>query len=135
MTDSIPQKELNILYAEDDAMDAELLLMTLERYASLLALNLDVIETISQAKEKVDEGTYDGFILDWNLVDGSGIEIAEHIRAQNKSVPIIFLSGVFTSDRRAMAEAFNPSACLEKDYSKEHVVNMNHLLRSMLKET
>lgn len=125
--------DLKILYVEDEAADAELLLMNIERYRPDSALHFLIVDTVDGAQDMIDAQDYDAAIVDWNLPDGLGTDLAKYIRGAGKDMPILFLSGVFTPDRRTEAEHYAPSACLEKDFSKEHVENLHRLIQDMLK--
>lgn len=123
---------LNILYADDDIADAELLLMSFERYLPEVDIKLDICSSIADAKARIDFETHTAALIDWNLTDGLGTDLAAFIRASHRDFPILFLSNVFTADRLEMAKSFAPSASLEKSYSKDHLSKMISLLGDMM---
>ncbi len=57
------------------------------------------VETKQRALKKLDEGLWDLVILDIGLPDGSGFELARHIK-QSTSVPIMFMTALSTAEHR-----------------------------------
>ena len=57
------------------------------------------VETKQRALKKLGEGLWDLIILDVSLPDGSGFEIARHVKA-NSSVPIMFMTALGTAENR-----------------------------------
>jgi DNA-binding response OmpR family regulator len=107
-----------LLYVEDNEGDVELLKMSIERHCPTHNIILEVAETVEEAKELFQFNKHRTALLDWNLPDGEGIEVAEFIRSSHDDFPIFFLSGVFTDTHLGVAEKYKPIACLEKDYNK-----------------
>lgn len=121
---------LNILYVEDCQATVELLSLSLERYNFASTLLLDVAETVDEAIEIFTLDKHVAAMIDWNLPDGYGTEVAEHIRSVHQTLPIIFVSSSFTNEHLVATEKYNPKACLEKDFSKDFIEKINHLFRS-----
>src|SRR5258708_12565951 len=57
------------------------------------------VETKQRALKKLEEGLWDLVILDIGLPDGSGFELARHIK-ESRSVPILFMTPLSTPDHR-----------------------------------
>lgn len=114
-------KPLHVLYLEDSPSNVELLQITLERYNKASTISLSIVETVEEAKQQFDAQRHVGAILDWNLPDGDGLEVAAHIRSLSQDTSIIFLSGTFTEENIIKAQKYQPAACLEKDYSRDHI--------------
>ncbi|MFN6964406.1 MAG: response regulator transcription factor [Pyrinomonadaceae bacterium] len=55
---------------------------------------VDVVGDADAAMEKADERPYDAYILDYRMPETSGVELCRWIRAVDRRVPIIFLSGM-----------------------------------------
>ncbi len=54
---------------------------------------VDVVRSVDEAKKRIFEiDNYDLLILDVTLPDGTGFDICERVRKQNKQIPIIFLT-------------------------------------------
>ena len=85
---------MNVLFADDDPV----LLMTAKDTLSSLGLN---VETVASGREAIDRvlaahganNQYKIVILDWQMPDIDGLEVARQIREKiDKSVPIIMVS-------------------------------------------
>jgi len=61
------------------------------------AYTVDVALTGQEGKKLLETTTYDLIILDVMLPDVSGLELAEHIRQQNSTVPILMLTALDTT--------------------------------------
>lgn len=111
-------EEVHILYVEDNEGDVELMTMSIERYCPTLNIVLEVAETVAVAKETFQHDKHVIALIDWNLPDGEGIEVLKFIRETQSEMPIFMLSGVITPDHIKATAEYNPTACLEKNYSK-----------------
>ena len=79
----------NLLLLEDDISLIDGLLYSLKKNGFCV----DIARTVEEAeKHLVEIGKYDLLILDVTLPDGTGFEVCENVRKQNKQVPIIFLT-------------------------------------------
>jgi DNA-binding response OmpR family regulator len=123
----------NILYVEDNEGDVELLKMCIDRYCSTLNIALDVVETVDEAKEFFIFDKHIIVLIDWNLPDGEGIDVAKFIRKKQGRHPIFLLSGVFTDRQIKCSEKLTSTICLEKSYDKHFIekiipyLNLNQL--------
>ena len=79
----------NLLLLEDDISLIDGLHYTLKKNGFCI----DIARTIEEAEKRLVEiGKYDLLILDVTLPDGTGFEVCEKVRKQNKQIPIIILS-------------------------------------------
>ena len=79
----------NLLLLEDDISLIDGLQYSLNKNG----FQVDVVRTVKEAKEHLVEiGKYDLLILDVTLPDGTGFDICEWVRKQDKMMPIIFLT-------------------------------------------
>ena len=79
----------NLLLLEDDISLSDGLHYTLKKNG----FGVDVARTVGDAKKYLCEmEKYDLLILDVTLPDGTGFEVCENVRKQNKQIPIIFLT-------------------------------------------
>ena len=115
---------IKIFYVEDNEGDVELLTMCIERYDVEGNITLDIAETVTEAKEAFETNKYSIALIDWNLPDGEGIEVAEFIRQYQPNLPILLLSGALTSTHLHTAEKYNVSACIEKNYDKNFITQI-----------
>lgn len=119
---------LSVLYVEDNESEVDVLLMSLERYGLGATLLLDVAETVDEAKEIFDVDKHMATLIDWNLPDGEGTDVAQFIREKNSTLPIIFLSAAMTNEHLSRAEQYIPKACLEKNYSKAFIEKISQII-------
>lgn len=64
---------------------------------------VDQAETLGEAKQKLDEGSFDVVLLDLNLIDSRGIDTIEALIEYN--LPIVVLTGDITESH--MSDALN----------------------------
>lgn len=78
-----------ILLLEDDISLVDGLKYSLKRNG----FDVELVRTVKEAMSHLPEiEVYDLLILDVTLPDGTGFEVCEKIRNQNKAIPIIFLT-------------------------------------------
>jgi len=117
---------MNILLVEDDELLSDQISMLLkkERYIC------DVAFSVSEAMELYDDNSYQLILMDWNLPDGSGIEILKEIRSFEDSIAVIMLSGRESVDERVEALDAGADDYLCKPYSNvELLARVRALLR------
>ncbi|NJN76462.1 MAG: response regulator transcription factor [Synechococcaceae cyanobacterium RL_1_2] len=76
-----------------------------EPLAELLRQQQYQVDTANEGKsglKKALSGLYDLLILDWMLPHHSGLEICQQVRAQDKTIPILFLTAKDTLDDRVI---------------------------------
>ncbi|GAB3494420.1 response regulator transcription factor [Spirosoma knui] len=83
----------NLLLVEDEPKVATFIKKGLQTQAYSVALAL----TGEEAKQFLDATPYDLIILDVNLPDVSGLDLAQYIRRQNPHVPILMLTALGTT--------------------------------------
>jgi CheY-like chemotaxis protein len=122
--------DLNILYVEDNEGDIELLTMCIERYYPAGNVVLEIAESIEEAIALFNEHKHIAALIDWNLPDGEGIEVAKHIRSIHQNLPIFFLSGVLNNKHLTMAKQYSNTEFLEKNYNKDFIENIYQRIQS-----
>jgi two-component system phosphate regulon response regulator PhoB len=85
----------SLLLVEDDRS----LGATLQDRLSLEGYQVSWVETKQRALKKLGEGLWDLIILDVGLPDGSGFELARHVKA-NTSLPVMFITALGTAENR-----------------------------------
>jgi len=85
----------SLLLVEDDRS----LGATLQDRLSLEGYQVSWVETKQRALKKLGEGLWDLIILDVGLPDGSGFELARHVKA-NTSLPVMFITALSTAENR-----------------------------------
>lgn len=85
----------SLLLVEDDRS----LGATLQDRLALEGYQVSWVETKQRALKKLGEGLWDLIILDVGLPDGSGFELARHVKA-NTSLPVMFITALGTAENR-----------------------------------
>ena len=81
-------RQMRVLLVEDESRLAESIARGLRQAAHAV----DVADRMQVAREKLDLDRYDAVILDVNLPDGSGFDLATDLRKRAVGVPIIMLT-------------------------------------------
>jgi DNA-binding response OmpR family regulator len=92
---------LNALILEDDDLISELLETVV---AGLYpGVSVTAVATLSEAAQRVAKDRFDLVIADWNLPDGSGLDLVKKVRSSDREVPVVMVSG--RSDRESVLQA------------------------------
>ena len=98
-----------------------------------LPTQVAVCHTVHQALTLIERGSPHLLIVDWNLADASGMELAMELGRRGVSVPVIFCiePGPCRPDHEAQAAALGATGCLLVTATREAVVDavseaMNH---------
>ena len=90
-------------------------------------IHVDAVNTVSEALKKIEENNYDAMVIDLNLPDGSGVEIAKASLKKNETTPIAALT-IYPErykDQRAYFDAYFSKSISPKEYKE----NLRHLLK------
>jgi PAS domain S-box-containing protein len=93
----MPPKPLKLLLIEDSSRDAELALLTLERYGLLVEHTL--VFNHPGAEEAMRSQDFDLILCDFLLPGSSGLQVLQIARRECPQVPFIFLSGIFGEEQ------------------------------------
>ena len=86
------------------------------------------VETKQRALKKLDEGLWDLIILDIGLPDGSGFELARHIK-ESTSVPIMFMTALSTAEHRLEGFEIGAEEFVPKPFHlRELLLRVKHVL-------
>ncbi|MEN8146610.1 MAG: response regulator [Campylobacterota bacterium] len=91
-----------------------------------IKITVDVANTVSEALEKIVAHDYDAMVVDMNLPDGSGVDIAKSALAKNEEIRIAALT-IYPNkyeEHRAYFDAFFKKPILPTSYKE----NLRHLL-------
>ena len=88
---------MKLLFIEDNADDALLEQLELE-YAGL-TFTAQVIDTREALERALDEGGWSAIFTDYNLPGFSGLDALRIIRARDREVPVIMVSGTIGEER------------------------------------
>lgn len=110
---------MNTLILEDDLLMAELLETILAGLYARFSARL--VTSVFEARDAWRPECFQLVICDWNLPDGSGLDLVRHIRKLDRSVPILMISG--RSDRESVLAAahYRVSGFISKPFSVEMV--------------
>ena len=87
-------------------------------------------ETQQRALKKLSEGLWDLVILDIGLPDGSGFELARHIK-QSTSLPIMFMTALSTAEHRLEGFEIGAEEFLPKPFHlRELLLRVQHVLEN-----
>ena len=113
-----------VLLVDDDQLDR----MALRR--ALLATAPDVIiveaEDVASGMQSIKAAPVDCLILDYHLPDGLGLDLLLHVRAINKSLPVIMLTAI--GDAQTAVELMKAGAT---DYIPKSQLSAERLERSL----
>jgi DNA-binding NarL/FixJ family response regulator len=95
---------MRVLYVEDYALGAKLLLDSFSRRAP--DIRIEVVTTVAQAIERLDlferesaqTPRYDVVLTDLSLPDGSGLDILAHVRSHRLNLAVVILTGSTEED-------------------------------------
>ena len=120
-----PRSGVRVLVVEDDPVSAMVAQRLLERLGAIVV----VANTGAEAMRQVAE-TFDLFLLDWQLPDANGMELAAYIRQHNHHhrATIVLASATDSEDAREQGRRFGVNGYLAKPYTLEQ-------LRGILKLT
>lgn len=83
-----------ILVVDDD----ELVGKAVASICSKLGYQATVVGTAADARTALGRGGWDGYVLDYSLPDGDGIELTGEIRSRGDPAPVIFITGFATPE-------------------------------------
>ncbi|MBB5319635.1 response regulator [Marinobacter oulmenensis] len=110
---------MNVLVLEDDELVAELLETVIaSAYNGAVVDKFDRLEDAHIGSQKK---TYSLVVTDWNLPDGSGLDLVRNLRGRDRKLPIVMVSG--RSDRESVIRAahYGISGYITKPFSVEMV--------------
>lgn len=111
----------SILVLDDDVAICRILRQML----SLEAYEVRITQSVAEALAAIKEKAFDACILDHRVRDGSGLDVAERLRAMGSGAPIILISGY---DLSKVAPRLRHFGCL-KSY-KSRFLRTRFLARS-----
>ncbi len=115
-----------LLLVEDDRSLGATLCERLQRES----YEVSWAETKQRALKKLSEGLWDLVILDIGLPDGSGFELARHIKA-NMSLPIMFMTALSTAEHRLEGFEIGAEEFIPKPFHlQELLLRVRHVLEN-----
>ncbi|MFZ2540483.1 MAG: PAS domain S-box protein [Gallionella sp.] len=87
---------LHVLYAEDNAQDADLTRAHFAREAP--DIQLDIAGTGASCLKRLAEQSFDLLLLDNRLPDMEGLDVLAKLRAEGRTLPVVMVTGVGDED-------------------------------------
>jgi DNA-binding NtrC family response regulator len=109
----------NVLVVDDD----NALCRIVQRMLSDQHYQVQTSQTVANAILAIEQKSFDAYVIDYKLPDGSGLDVAERIRSKGSAAPIILMSGYDASSVASRAEKFRISDFLQKPFSREMICN------------
>jgi len=109
----------DVLVVDDDISVCRILhqMLSGEQY------KVQTSQSVADALGAIEKNSFDAYVMDYKLPDGSGFDVAERIRSTGSEAPIILISGYDRSAVALRAEKFRISDFLEKPFSREIICN------------
>lgn len=105
---------MNVLLLEDDDLVADLLETVVA--GSYPGAFVQKASNLAQAFDKVGDVTFGLIITDWNLPDGSGLELVRKVRARDTELPIVMVSARADRDSVLKAAHYGISGYITKPF-------------------
>jgi DNA-binding NtrC family response regulator len=109
----------NVLVVDDDIA----LCRIVNRMLSDEQYTVQTSQSVADAVVAVEQKPFDIYVMDYKLPDGSGLDVAERIRAKGVATPIIIMSGYDRSAVALRAEKLGIADFLEKPFSRDTICN------------
>jgi DNA-binding NtrC family response regulator len=109
----------NVLVVDDDNDVCRIVrsMLSKEQY------QIQTSQSVADALEAIEQKSFDVYVLDYKLPDGSGLDVAERIRSKGSEAPLILISCDNANFVRSKAEKFRIFDFLQKPFSREMMCN------------
>ena len=111
--------DTNVLVVDDDNAVCRIV----QRMFSDQHYQVQTSQSVADASLAIEQKSFDAYVIDYKLPDGSGLDVAERIRSKGSEAPIILISGYDASSVTSRAEKFSISDFLQKPFSRETICN------------
>jgi DNA-binding NtrC family response regulator len=78
-------------------------------------------QSVEEAVTAIEEKSFDAYVLDYRLRDGTGLDVAERLRSKGSAAPIILVSGYDLSGIATRAETLKVSDIIQKPFSRNEL--------------
>jgi two-component system, LuxR family, response regulator FixJ len=93
------------------------------RMLSLEEYEVRTSQSVEEAITAIEEKRFDAYVLDHRLPDGSGLDVAERLRAKGGNAPIILISGYDFEGIASRAKALRVFDIIQKPFSRDALCN------------
>ncbi len=118
-----------LLYIDDTEADVELL-RTLVRQRGL---QVEAALSGTGGIVAYNPERHCAVVIDWNLHDMTGLDVAKALLSQYPSCPVALISGIFEPEHTEAARALGISDCFEKDFHMGHIDRIRDFVRAASK--
>jgi two-component system, NtrC family, response regulator HydG len=108
---------VNVLVVDDDLAVCRIL----HRMLSDEEYQVQISQSVADAGAAIELKRFDVYVMDFKLPDGTGLDIAEKVRAKGSEAPIILISGYDPSAVAVRAEKLRISDIIEKPFSRARI--------------
>jgi two-component system response regulator HydG len=109
----------NVLVVDDDIEVCQIL----HRMLSDEQYKVQTSHSVADALGAIEQKPFDVYVMDYNLPDGTGLDVADRIRSKGSQAPIILLSGYDPSAIALRAQKLLIADFLAKPFSREIICN------------
>jgi DNA-binding NtrC family response regulator len=88
---------------------------------SLEDYEVQTSQSVEEAVTAIEEKSFDAYVLDYRLRDGTGLDVAEQLRSKGSDAPIILVSGYDLSGIASRAETLRVSNIIQKPFSRDEL--------------
>ena len=109
----------SVLVLDDDLAVCRVVnqMLSLEEY------EVRTSQSVEEAVTVIEEKRFDAYVLDHRLPDGSGLDVAERLRAKGSAAPIILISGYDFEGIASRAKALRVFDIIQKPFSRDALCN------------
>src|SRR4030081_1745353 len=111
----MPMSTPSVFVLDDDAGICRIL----NRMLSLEEYEVRTSQSVEEAVTAIEEKSFDAYLLDYRLQDGTGLEVAERLRSKGSSAPIILMSGYDLDGIASRAETLRVFDMIQKPFSRD----------------
>ena len=79
----------SVLVVDDDVQVCRIL----HRMVSGQQYQVKMVPSVADAVAAIEQSPFDLYVVDYNLTDGTGFDVADRIRSKESEAPIILFSG------------------------------------------
>ena len=106
-----------VLVVDDDVAVCRIIhrMLSGEKY------EVQAVNSVAGALKLIEQRSFDVYVLDYKLPDGTGLDVAERLRSKQGAAPIILISGYNPSSVALRAERLCITEFLQKPFSRETI--------------
>jgi DNA-binding NtrC family response regulator len=91
------------------------------RMLSLEDYEVRTSQSVEEAVTAIEERSFDAYVLDYRLRDGTGLDVAEQVRSKGSGAPIILVSGYDLGGIASKAKTLRVSDIIQKPFSRDEL--------------